>query len=246
MNESVVYTGDCIAGMRALGRERVDLAFADPPFNIGYDYDRYRDRLKPGEYLDWSREWMRAARDVLKPAGTFWLAIGDDYAAELAVVAKDVGFHLRSWVIWHYEFGTHCQTKWGRDHTHLLHFLKDPKRGTFNADAVRIPSKRQAVYGDKRADPRGRVPGDVWSFPRVCGTFKERRGWHTCQMPEAVLGRVILACSNPGELVLDPFAGSGTTLAAAKRLGRRAIGFEISPEYARKANERINSVEVAA
>ena len=106
------------------------------------------------------------------------------------------------------------------------------------------------VYGDRRANPTGRLPDDTWIlrpqdlpdgfqadedtwyFPRVCGTFKERAGWHGCQMPEQLLGRIIRACSNEGELVLDPFAGSGTTLAVAKKLGRRFLGFELSEQYA--------------
>ena len=125
--------------------------------------------------------------------------------------------------------------------------VKDPDEFTFNAEAIRVPSARQLVYGDRRANPTGRLPDDTWIlrpqdlpdgftaeedtwyFPRVCGTFKERAGWHGCQMPEQLLGRIIRACSNPGELVLDPFAGSGTTLAVAKKLGRRYLGFELSP-----------------
>ena len=83
---------------------------------------------------------------------------------------------------------------------------------------------------------------DTWYFPRVCGTFKERAGWHGCQMPEQLLGRIIRACSNPGELVLDPFAGSGTTLAVAKKLGRRYLGFELSPQYAERVEARLRTI----
>src|SRR5262249_41659581 len=85
---------------------------------------------------------------------------------------------------------------------------------------------------------------DTWYFPRVCGTFKERAGWHGCQMPEQLLGRIIRACSNPGETVLDPFAGSGTTLVVARKLGRRWLGCELSPEYAARAEERLRAVTV--
>jgi site-specific DNA-methyltransferase (adenine-specific) len=83
---------------------------------------------------------------------------------------------------------------------------------------------------------------DTWYYPRVNGTFKERKGWHGCQMPEQVLGRIIRACSRPGELVLDPFTGSGTTLAVAKKLGREFLGFELSEQYAARANERLSGV----
>jgi DNA modification methylase len=93
--------------------------------------------------------------------------------------------------------------------------------------------------------PDGFEPeGDTWYFPRVCGTFKERAGWHGCQMPEQLLGRIIRACSNPGEVVLDPFGGSGTTLAVAKKLNRRYLGFELSPEYAAQIEARLAAVTV--
>ncbi|MHC4066583.1 MAG: DNA-methyltransferase, partial [Planctomycetota bacterium] len=131
---------------------------------------------------------------------------------------------------------------------------------TFNTDEIRVPSARQLVYADKRAEPKGRVPDDTWIlrpqdvpdgfgpdedtwyFSRVCGTFGERRGWHGCQMPEQLLGRIIKACSNPGDMVLDPFVGSGTTLAVAKKLDRKWIGFEVSHEYASQARARIRSI----
>src|SRR4029079_6726069 len=119
-----------------------------------------------------------------------------------------------------------------------------------NDQPIRVPSARQLVYGDKRANPAGRLPDDTWilrpqnvpggftpdqdtwHFPRVCGTFNERAGWHGCQMPERLLGRIISACSNAGDVLLDPFAGSGTSLVVAKKLGRQFLGFELSAEYA--------------
>jgi site-specific DNA-methyltransferase (adenine-specific) len=253
-----IHNEDCIAGMRKLADGSVDLAFADPPFNIGYDYDVYDDRLKSEQYLDWSRQWMAEVARVLKPDGTFWLAIGDEYAAELKVLMqRELGLTCRSWVVWYYTFGVHCKAKFTRSHAHLFYMVKDPARCTFNVDAVRVPSARQLVYGDRRADPKGRVPDDTWIlrpqdvpdsfsaeedtwyFPRVCGTFKERTGWHGCQMPEQLLGRVIRACSNEGELVLDPFGGSGTTLVVAKKLRRRFAGFELSPQYAAQIDARL-------
>src|SRR5262249_4028910 len=153
---------------------------------------------------------------------------------------------LRSWVIWYYTFGVNCKKKFSRSHAHLFYFAKDPKQFTFNDQDIRVPSARQLIYFDNRADPKGRLhddtlilrpqdgpdgcapESDTWSIPRVCGTFKERAGWHGCQMPEHLLGRIIRACSNPDEIVLDPFGGSGTTLAVAKKLGRKYLGFELS------------------
>jgi len=261
MEVDQIICGDCIAGMNALPEGCADLAFADPPFNIGYKYDVYDDRKAADEYLNWSREWGQAVHRILKTSGAFWLAIGDDFAAELKTLfQRELGFRCRNWVIWYYTFGVHCKYKFTRSHTHLLYFVKDPQKFTFNTEQIRVPSARQLVYADGRADQRGRLPDDtwilrpqdipekfteeedVWYFPRVCGTFKERTGWHGCQMPEQLLGRIIKSCSNPGELVVDPFGGSGTTLAVAKKLERRFLGFEISEGYAQSIKKRLEKI----
>ncbi len=253
--------GDCLENLRLLPDGAAQLAFADPPFNIGYDYDTYDDKRSANDYLDWSRRWIAEMQRVLSADGTFWLAIGDEYAAELKVMAtRELGFACRSWVVWYYTFGVNCKNKFSRSHAHLFHFVRDPEAFTFNADQIRVPSARELVYGDKRANPKGRLPDDTWIlrpqdlaegfgpeentwyFPRVCGTFKERSGWHGCQMPEQLLGRIIRSCSNPGDLVVDPFAGSGTTLAVAKKLGRRFFGCELSEQYAERIGERLASI----
>ena len=253
-----LHQGDCLAGMRGMEDGSVDLAFADPPFNIGYDYDVYDDRRGGDEYLDWCREWTREVVRVLKPAGTFWLAIGDEFAAELKVMlTREHGMTCRNWVVWYYTFGVNCKYKFSRSHAHLFYFVKDAEHYTFNDGAIRVPSARQLVYGDARANPKGRLPDDTWIlrpqdlangfgadedtwyFPRVCGTFKERAGWHGCQMPEQLLGRIIRSTSNEGDVVLDPFGGSGTTLTVAKKLKRQFLGFELSEEYAARINKRL-------
>ena len=263
-----IYQGDCLEQMREIEDGSVDLVFADPPFNIGHKYDKYDDRQDDEVYMDWSKSWIESVYRVLKPNGTFWLAIGDEYAAELKVAAqREIGFHTRSWVVWYYTFGVNCTKKFSRSHAHLLHFVKDANDFRFNADdpALRIPSARALVYGDKRANPKGRLPDDTWIlrpqdfqsdpygydpqqdtwyFARVAGTFKERQGFHGCQMPEQLLGRVIRTSSNPGDLVLDPFSGSGTTLAVAKKLGRRWLGCELSEDYVRYASERLDAVHL--
>ncbi len=258
-----VRRGDCLSLLAKLPDASVPLAFADPPFNIGYDYDSYDDHRSSEDYLDWSKRWMSELCRVLRPDGTLWLAIGDEYAAELKVLAtRELGLTCRSWVIWYYTFGVNCRQKFSRSHAHLFHFVRDPDAFTFNTDAIRVPSARELVYGDRRANPTGRLPDDTWIlrpqdlpegfsanedtwyFPRVCGTFKERSGWHGCQMPEQLLGRIIRASSNPGDLVLDPFAGSGTTLAVAKKLGRTFLGFELSEAYADQIRKRLAAIQV--
>ncbi len=163
---------------------------------------------------------MRGVYRALKPNGTFWLAIGDEYAAELKIEAQKAGFHCRSWVIWYYTFGVNCVNGFSRSHTHLFHFVKNPKEFTFNRfnPQIRVKSARQLVYADNRANPNGRLPDntwitrpqdaplsfspnhDTWYFARVAGTFKEREGFHGCQMPEQLLARIIRASSHPQDL----------------------------------------------
>ena len=242
-----VVRADCVKWLRKWlrkwrrqgGEPFADLIFADPPFNIGYMYDVYEDRKAYDEYHAWTRRWMSACRDVLKPTGSFWVAIGDEYAAEVRLIARDLDLHLRNWVIWHYTFGQNTKKKFARSHAHLLYFVADPERFTFEADAVRIPSARQTTYNDRRAHPKGKVPDDVWSFSRVCGTFNERVRWHPCQMPERVLERIVKACSREGEMVLDPFSGSGTTCVVAARLKRHYLGLDLSAQYVKHSRRRI-------
>ena len=257
---NAIHTKDCLKGLSGLTPGSIDLAFADPPFNIGYDYDVYDDKRDSNDYMAWSEKWIQGVFDALKPDGTFWLAIGDEYAAELKVLSQQIGFRCRSWVIWYYTFGVNCQRKFSRSHAHLFHFVKDPENFTFNDAEIRVPSARQLVYGDRRANPRGRLPDDTWIlrpqdcetgfqqdedtwyFPRVAGTFKERAGFHGCQMPEQLLGRIVRSCSNPGDVVMDPFAGSATTLAVAKKLDRQWVGFEISGDYVKQGRKRLGSI----
>lgn len=260
-----IHHGDSIELLNSVSPGWVDLCFADPPFNIGYLYHDYDDRKDVDEYVDWSEKWMSAVYRALKPTGSFYLAIGDEFAADLCVVARrKIGFHLRNWIIWHYTFGQQTKKMFAKSHTHILYFSKEkPEPGmgniTFNADAVRVASARQTVYADLRANSKGKLPddtwflrpqeaapyayfedgSDTWNISRVCGTFKEREGWHGCQMPIAVLDRIVKASSNPGNVVLDPFNGSGTTAVSAALLGRQYVGIDQSGEYVEFARKRI-------
>jgi len=235
-----IICGDCIEVLGKIDEPFVDLIFADPPFNIGYKYDKYYDKVKKKNYIAWTKEWMSACKKVMKPHGSFYIAIGDDYAANVKIIADELGLFMRNWIIWHYTFGQQTKSKFARAHTHIFYFANDNKNFTFNDHAVRVPSDRQLIYNDKRANPLGKMPNDVWDeFPRVCGTFKERQGWHPCQMPENLLTRIIAVSSNTGDCVLDPFSGSGTTAAAVVQLGRNFIGVEISEKYVENTNERL-------
>lgn len=260
-----IHHGNCIEKLAELKPGSVDLVFADPPFNIGYEYDVYDDQRSTQDYLSFCEEWIRGVHRALKDDGTFWLAIGDEYAAELKVLSQQIGFHTRSWVIWYYTFGVNCAKGFSRSHTHLFHFVKDRERFTFNGEnpAVRVASARQLVYADSRANSKGRLPDntwilrpqdspptsfsqshDTWFYSRVAGTFKEREGFHGCQMPEQLLGRIIRVSSDPGDLVVDPFGGSGTTLTVAKKLARRFIGMELSEEYVEHISKRLDGCAV--
>lgn len=235
-----IIEGDCVKLLGKVEEPFADLIFADPPFNIGYKYDKYNDKQKKEHYIEWTKQWMSACLNVLKPNGSFYIAIGDDYAANVKVIADELGLFCRNWIIWHYTFGQQTKDKFARSHTHIFYFVKDKDNFTFNDFAVRTPSDRQLIYKDSRANSVGKMPDDVWNtFSRICGTFIERQGWHPCQMPELLLARIIAASSNPGDCVLDPFSGSGTTLAVAAKYGREYCGIDISEDYAKKAAKRI-------
>ena len=146
-----ILHGDCVERMAAMDAGSVDLAFADPPFNIGYDYDVYHDNKAAHDYLDWSRSWIAAVHRILKTSGTFWLAIGDEYAAELKIASQEIGFFSRSWVIWYYTFGVNCKNKFSRSHAHLFYFVKDPDR------SIHLPRRRPG-------EPHPFGPA-TWSMP---------------------------------------------------------------------------------
>lgn len=263
--ENKIVCGDCIEGLRSQlqareGKPFADLVFADPPFNIGYNYDKYKDKLSCDEYIEWSRDWISACCDVLTEEGSIWIAIGDEYAAELKVILKELGMNFRNWIIWYYTFGQNTKKKFSRSHAHILYYTKHDKNFIFNDMDIRVPSARQTTYNDKRADSRGRIPDDTWilrpqeieafaadedtwHFPRVCGTFKERQGFHGCQMPEKLLERIIKVASNPDGIVIDPFSGSGTTAAVASRLGRKYLTYDISEQYVELGTKRVAQIQ---
>jgi DNA modification methylase len=259
MDSNQLLVGDCIELLSRLPAESVDLVFADPPFNIGYEYDVYHDKRAAADYLTWTEKWLAAAARVLKPTGSFFLAIGDEFVAEHKVRLDALDLTLRNWIVWHYTFGVNCKKKFNRSHAHILYYAKHPKQFTFNPDDIRVASARQTTYADSRANPVGKLPDDTWVLrpqesdqhfqpdsdtwfvSRICGTFKERTG-HPCQMPEAVLERIIRVATNENDIVLDPFAGSGTTLAVAKKLGRRYLGCELSEDYAKGVQDRLDAI----
>lgn len=255
-----IETSDCIKGLRSLqgSKTKVKLIFADPPYNLDKEYLAYDDKRPEHEYLEWCRQWLQEIHQTLTKDGSFWLAINDEYVCELDCFARHTcGFYRQNWVPWYYTFGVACQRSFSRSHTHLMHYTKQKTRFTFNADAIRVPSARQMVYGDKRALGKGKLPDntwilrpqeaedsfkpieDTWFFNRVCGTYKEREKHSPNQMPEALMERIILVSSNVGDLVVDPFGGTFTTGVAAVRHHRHFTGFDISAECCRAGRRRL-------
>ncbi|MBA7521958.1 hypothetical protein ES705_14070 [subsurface metagenome] len=236
-----ILRGDCLKILPNLPAGCADLIIADPPYNIGYEYDRYHDSLAHDDYLAWTEQWMQACKHVLSPSGSLYIAIGDDYAAEVRIIGRQLDLTLRNWIIWHYTFGQNTKKKFARSHIHIFYFVAHEKNFTFNDDLVRVLSDRQKQYADRRANPAGKIPDDTWvAFPRICGTFNERADGPN-QLPEALVARIIRASSNPADLVLDPFCGSGTTAAVAAQLDRHYITIDISAEYLRHAKRRVKN-----
>ncbi len=221
MFENRIICGDCLKILPTLPKAR--MIFADPPDNLGLKYNGFTDRQE--RYLEWLSRVMLSG---WKYSDIFWLSFYHKY---LAYVVSMGGDSSRLF-IWRFTFGQHRESDCGNGFRPILRIIKP--HTVIYPDAIRIPSARQTVYGDKRANPEGRVPDDVWDFPRVCGTFKERSRWHPCQHPEALIERIVKLSTKEGDLVIDMFAGRGTVNRVCKRLNRHCIGIEISQFYCDK------------
>lgn len=243
-----IITGDCVETLATLDAGCARLIFADPPYNIGVEYgDHHDDSQADGDFLDWSREWIKLASQLLTPDGSLWVLINDEYADHFGLMLRDVGLHRRAWIKWYESFGVNCSNNFNRTSRHLFYMVKDPKRFVFNADAVNRPSDRQVKYGDRRADSGGKVWDDVWGvnppIPRLVGTAEERLPDFPTQLPMALLRAVVGCASDPGDLVIDPFNGSGTTGAACIETGRRYIGIEKSERFSELATMRLKAAQ---
>lgn len=235
-----IVTGDCLEVMRRLADESVDLILTDPPYNIGVDYGAGKKADLRDDYAEWCREWIAQCHRILSATGSLWIISGQEYGAEIDLGIRAAGFTIRNRITWHETFGVYCHNKFGRTSRPMFYAVKDPKNFTFNKDAVTVPSDRQTKYGDKRAAAGGKIMGDVWTISRVCGTFKERVKGVPTQLPSELVRRIVGVSSNPGDTVLDIFAGSGTVCAVAEEMGRQGVGIELNPEYAEIAHGRHN------
>lgn len=252
-----LYQGEAIAWLRSLDDETVDLIFADPPYNIKKaDWDNFESQE---EYIAWSMLWIEQASRVLKPSGTMYICGFSETLADIKYPAMKF-FQSCRWIVWHYKNKANLGSDWGRSHESLIH-LRKAKTAKINIDDIRIPygahtlkypSHPQAEtsqYGNgKRKDvwtpnPRGAKPKDVIDIPTTCNGMGESTP-HPTQKPEELIRRFVLASSNDGDTVLDPFSGSGTTLVVAEQLGRKWLGCELETEYNEWAMDRLDNVRL--
>ena len=252
-----LWQGNSIEWLKSLNDESIDLIFADPPYNIKKaNWDSFESQE---EYIKWSLQWIEQAARILKPTGTLYICGFSEILADLKHPASKYFTSCR-WIIWHYKNKANLGNDWGRSHESILHFRKT-RDFIFNIDEIRIPygehtlkypSHPQAEtsqYGKGRngnhiwePNPHGAKPKDVLEIPTTCNGMHEKTP-HPTQKPEELLRKFILTSSNVGEVVLDPFCGSGTTPVCAEQLQRKWLACDLSPEYLDWAANRIELVE---
>lgn len=226
-----IINDDCLRYLDSIvgtGR-RWDTAFADPPDNIALAYNTYQDMLSPAEYTQQMREWIVA---FLSVADTVWVSYNSRWSFDVGAIVRDLlacrpALSAKA-CVQTFTFGQHNQHDLGNNYRPLLRLQRSV--APLFPDAVRVPSWRQE-NGDKRADPRGRVPGDVFDFPRVTGNSKQRRPWHPTQLHEGLVERCLRLTTPPGGSVLDPFGGTGTVMRVCNKLGLDSTTIEIDREY---------------
>ena len=218
--------GDAITLLKKLADESIDLIVADPPYNLGKDYGNNHDLKGFDEYIIFTKEWLTEAKRVLKPDGSIYVFMGVRFISYLYdIMDRELKLFFNSWISWHYTQGMGKTRGFSPRHDDILFFSKG-KNFTFNLDDVRVPQK----FYRERNNMRGANPGDVWQFSHVHYSNPNRQN-HPTQKPEGVIERIVLASSNVGDTVLDPFSGSGTTLRVCQQLDRNVIGFELNPDY---------------
>jgi len=253
-----LYLGDALSWLQGLPNSSVELIVADPPYNIKKaEWDDFKSMH---DYVEWSRQWIAETARILKPNGTLYVCGFSEILADVKVAVAPL-FRGCRWLIWSYKNKANLGKDWGRSHESILHFRKG-RKFTFNVDPVRVPygahtlkypehpQAETSQYGNGRAataradwtpHPAGAKPKDVIELPTTCNGMEEKTK-HPTQKPEELLRKLVLASSNPGDTVLDPFSGSGTTLVVAEQLGRRWLGCDNEPNYNQWAIHRLERV----
>ena len=242
-----IYNEDCLKGMSKIPNESIDLIVTSPPYNAG---KKYENKLSVQEYKDFAKQWTEQTIRILKPNGSLWINLGymkmgENETLPLTYLYYDViNIPLIQEIVWHYEGGMSYKKRFTHRTERWQWYSKNPNNVVFNLDDIRDMSLNKTQ--DKRNNPLGKNPTDYWYFDRVVsGTGKViDKTNHPCQFPIEMINRIIKACSSLGNIVLDPFIGSGTTAISCKQLDRNYIGFEWCPTiphdyYYQTAKERI-------
>lgn len=252
-----LYQGNSFDWLESLSDASVDLVFADPPYNIKKaDWDNFDSQEK---YIEWSIKWIKQASRVLKPTGSLYVCGFSEILADLKHPASKYFKHCR-WLIWHYKNKANLGSDWGRSHESIIHLRKsdasklnlDDVRIPYGAHTLKYPSHPQAetsAYGNgankQRGNwtphPKGAKPKDVIDIPTTCNGMGEKTP-HPTQKPEELVRKFVLASSKEGDLVIDPFSGSGTTIVVAEQLNRHWMACDLEPEYNQWAIERLRRV----
>ena len=250
----LLYHGDAIEYMSTLPDGIVGLTVTSPPYNIGKEYET---RLPLDSYIEWTAQWIRQVYRVTDDNGAFWLNLGylqipgRARAIPIPYLVWDrIPFYLIQEVVWNYGAGVAAKRAFSPRNEKFLWYTKSPDHYVFDLDSVRDPNVKypnQKKNGRRRVNPLGKNPTDVWAIPKVTtgeGLVGRRaspeRTKHPAQFPIALIDRIIKACSRKGDLVLDPFMGSGTTAEAAIANGRSVLGFDINADYVAIASDRLN------
>jgi adenine-specific DNA-methyltransferase len=246
-DEHKIYWGDTLEVVSKEIRDNsVDLIFADPPYNIGKDFNGRKDKWNSdSEYLEWCYQWLDLCIAKLKITGSLYVMTATQNMPYFDIFLRDK-LQILSRIVWYYDSsGVQAKRYYGSLYEPILFCVKDKQRYTFNANAVLVEAKTGAqrkLVDYRRAVPTvyntQKVPGNVWEIPRVRYRMDEYED-HPTQKPVALLARIILASSNPDDLVLDPFSGTFTTSFVAKKLGRYSVGVEIEEEYVKIGLRRL-------
>lgn len=262
--------GDALRVLRSLPKDSADLIISSPPYNIRKDYERDFD-LSLDQYVAWLDTIIEAAVERLAPTGSFCWQVGT-YIRNGEIFPLDIYLYdsfkrrnliLRNRIIWKFNFGLHSSKRLSGRYETILWFTKSASY-KFNLDAVRIPqlypgkrhSNGKEAAGRPSGNPLGKNPSDYWEFSAV-DYFKEQPVWdlpnvkanhpektfHPCQFPIELAERCVLAFTDPGDLVLDPFVGTGTSVLAAAKHQRRAIGIDKDGNYLRLARSRLRKLQ---
>lgn len=235
MSKIDIRCGNALDLFKSLDNESIDLIIADPPYNLGKDYGNNHDLKGFDQYIEFTRNWLSEANRVLKPNGSIYVFMGVRFISYLYdIMDRELKLYFNSWIVWHYTQGIGKTRGFSPRHDDILFFTKGGEF-TFNLDDVRVPQK----FYRERNNMRGANPGDVWQFSHVHYSNPNRQD-HPTQKPEGIIERMILASSSDRDIVLDPFSGSGTTLRVCQQLGRKAIGFELNPDYVTLIKERLS------